>query len=212
MILSGTPPSPFLFLQRQELAFSYGERTLCKWACSSARLERTPDKREVGSSSLPRPTTYQGLGPNRFQSGAIAQLGERLLCKQEVVGSIPSGSTNSRDALAESQFSVGGSPPPRGHLLHREEGIDLSLSRAARPQGLAERFAYPGQRSQPPRCWVSLDENLVLTSVPPFWRYRPLAYLCAFASRWLVAVSKKKQALILRKQYSASTHLSSDGY
>jgi hypothetical protein len=25
--------------------------------------------------------------------GAIAQLGERLLCKQEVVGSIPSGST-----------------------------------------------------------------------------------------------------------------------
>jgi hypothetical protein len=26
--------------------------------------------------------------------GAIAQLGERLLCKQEVVGSIPSGSTN----------------------------------------------------------------------------------------------------------------------
>ena len=51
--------------------------------------------------------------------GAIAQLGERLLCKQEVVGSIPSGSTNSFDfrnaqprlvllerkaALAQSQF------------------------------------------------------------------------------------------------------------
>jgi hypothetical protein len=27
------------------------------------------------------------------QSGAVAQLGERLLCKQDVVGSIPSGST-----------------------------------------------------------------------------------------------------------------------
>jgi hypothetical protein len=27
-------------------------------------------------------------------TGAIAQLGERLLCKQEVVGSIPSGSTS----------------------------------------------------------------------------------------------------------------------
>ena len=26
--------------------------------------------------------------------GAIAQLGERLLCKQEVIGSIPIGSTN----------------------------------------------------------------------------------------------------------------------
>ena len=28
-----------------------------------------------------------------IQSGAIAQLGERLLCKQEVAGSIPAGST-----------------------------------------------------------------------------------------------------------------------
>ena len=28
-----------------------------------------------------------------LSTGAIAQLGERLLCKQEVVGSIPSGST-----------------------------------------------------------------------------------------------------------------------
>lgn len=31
-------------------------------------------------------------------SGAVAQLGERLLCKQDVVGSIPSGSTNTRSA------------------------------------------------------------------------------------------------------------------
>ena len=29
----------------------------------------------------------------RVSSGAIAQLGERVLCKHEVVGSIPSGST-----------------------------------------------------------------------------------------------------------------------
>ena len=28
------------------------------------------------------------------EHGAIAQLGERLLCKQEVIGSIPIGSTN----------------------------------------------------------------------------------------------------------------------
>jgi hypothetical protein len=27
-------------------------------------------------------------------SGAVAQLGERLLCKQEVIGSIPFGSTS----------------------------------------------------------------------------------------------------------------------
>ena len=35
-----------------------------------------------------------------YRLGAIAQLGERLLCKQEVVGSIPSGSTNLRRVAA----------------------------------------------------------------------------------------------------------------
>ena len=34
----------------------------------------------------------------RLADGAIAQLGERLLCKQEVIGSIPIGSTR-LDAL-----------------------------------------------------------------------------------------------------------------
>ena len=33
---------------------------------------------------------WRGANPN----GAIAQLGERVLCKHEVVGSIPSGSTS----------------------------------------------------------------------------------------------------------------------
>ena len=68
------------------------------WACSSAWLERTPDKREVGSSSLPRPTISQLLrriiSSRRFLGkGGVAQLGERRLCKPEVVGSIPSAST-----------------------------------------------------------------------------------------------------------------------
>jgi hypothetical protein len=34
--------------------------------------------------------------PTNVSSGAIAQLGERLLCKQEVIGSIPIGSTSYR--------------------------------------------------------------------------------------------------------------------
>ena len=33
------------------------------------------------------------------ENGALAQLGERLLCKQDVVGSIPSGSTISFDLV-----------------------------------------------------------------------------------------------------------------
>ena len=42
-----------------------------------SRLERTPDKREVGGSSPLKPISYGGL----------AQLGERLPCKQEVTSS-----------------------------------------------------------------------------------------------------------------------------
>ena len=34
------------------------------------------------------------ISMKRSRRGAIAQLGERLLCKQEVIGSIPIGSTN----------------------------------------------------------------------------------------------------------------------
>ena len=48
--------------------------------------------------------------------GAIAQLGERLLCKQEVVGSIPSGST-SRDCSSVIE------PTSRAHLsCHPAQG------------------------------------------------------------------------------------------
>ena len=36
-----------------------------------------------------------GYGEQTFREGGIAQLGERLLCKQEVIGSIPFASTNS---------------------------------------------------------------------------------------------------------------------
>ena len=48
--------------------------------------------------------------------GAIAQLGERVLCKHEVVGSIPSGSTTlrlkaTRGAASEENRSVPGEAP-----------------------------------------------------------------------------------------------------
>ena len=47
-----------------------------------------------------------------FLAGAIAQLGERLLCKQEVTGSIPVGSTRismdeiQREAPSRARFAV----------------------------------------------------------------------------------------------------------
>ena len=63
------------------------------WACSSVWLERTPDKGEVGSSNLPGPTIFGRHRSTAPGHGALAQLGEHLLCKQGVTGSIPVSST-----------------------------------------------------------------------------------------------------------------------
>jgi hypothetical protein len=50
-----------------------------------------------------------------WNEGAIAQLGERLLCKQEVIGSIPIGSTTGHNAWylphRTTQFSSPGFTP-----------------------------------------------------------------------------------------------------
>jgi hypothetical protein len=74
-----------------------------RWACSSVWLERTPDKREVDGSTPSRPTTeVKGQARNsiscssghaRRSYGGVAQLGERLPCTQEVIGSNPFTST-----------------------------------------------------------------------------------------------------------------------
>ena len=62
--------------------------TDCVRACSSVRLERTPDKREVDGSNPSRPTIFRAVF-----SGGVAQLGERLPCTQEAIGSNPFTST-----------------------------------------------------------------------------------------------------------------------
>ena len=59
------------------------------------RLQETrTQKSESGSRGSDFWLLVSGFGRAAKADGAIAQLGERLLCKQEVVGSIPSGSTN----------------------------------------------------------------------------------------------------------------------
>ena len=68
-------------------------------AGSSAWLERTPDKGEVRSSNLLRPTI--------LPKGALAQLGEHLLCKQGVIGSIPIRSTKLREGKQKLEILTG---------------------------------------------------------------------------------------------------------
>lgn len=61
------------------------------------------------------------------QSGAVAQLGERLLCKQDVVGSIPSGSTTRaiRRIVASSRcFAVWRARNPEGIAAVRDDPMD----------------------------------------------------------------------------------------
>ena len=48
--------------------------------------------------------------------GGVAQLGERLLCKQEVIGSIPFASMDRFAGIAANKQGVGGSIPLRSKL------------------------------------------------------------------------------------------------
>ena len=48
-----------------------------KWVCSSVWLERTPDKGEVGSSSLPRPTIH--FNTNRLYTKASDRFSKEQL-------------------------------------------------------------------------------------------------------------------------------------
>ena len=84
--------------------------------------------RQVGSAEH-RPAPIDSVPP-----GAIAQLGERLLCKQEVAGSIPAGSTGeslqigslcgdrSVPALVHAA-SVDHEPLPQARLMPSRQGV-----------------------------------------------------------------------------------------
>ena len=67
------------------------------------------------SRSAPDP-----VSPGRV--GAIAQLGERLLCKQEVVGSIPSGSTRRSVAAANTA-----NKSPQNSFVEKIDPRDLDI-------------------------------------------------------------------------------------
>jgi hypothetical protein len=102
--------------------------------------------------------------------GAIAQLGERLLCKQEVVGSIPSGST-SRDfdkLVRRNEIRVrshyGLARAKGSRELRRRVLSDIVKRRSFRvsdwPQAGPVRtpgtFVSMPERGSPRRCFVGL--------------------------------------------------------
>ncbi len=78
--------------------------------------------------------------------GAIAQLGERLLCKQEVVGSIPSGSTRSAVAIRWSPAVVGCSDGLLARMIAGDFGSvwSASVSAQAPAQNLRREIVAVG--------------------------------------------------------------------
>jgi hypothetical protein len=86
-------------------------------AYSSVGLERTPDKREVGGSNPPRPTSSDDAA-----CGAVAQLVERQLCKLDVVGSIPTSSTSRFSRDLESRRGGGSNSAAQSTLTIEYEG------------------------------------------------------------------------------------------
>ena len=71
---------------RRRSPTTVGDKTL-RW--SVLRRRRPSRQRDGGNAGQMRDMIFAG----RRQIGALAQLGEHLLCKQRVIGSIPIGST-----------------------------------------------------------------------------------------------------------------------
>ena len=71
---------------------------------------------------FPGPPTFIHAAEAGLLIGAIAQLGERLLCKQEVVGSIPSGSTRRSVAAANTA-----NKSPQNSFVEKIDPRDLDI-------------------------------------------------------------------------------------
>ena len=89
------------------------------------------------------------VAPTESSNGGIAQLGERLLCKQEVVGSIPSASTITRIERGVAN----GDAALFFDIVYRkrsEKSKYSSLCRLGRVEGMGKQGRY-GWGSSPAR-------------------------------------------------------------
>lgn len=98
---------------------------------------------------------------DRALSGAVAQLGERLLCKQDVVGSIPSGSTNAQSAGLSLQ------PPRCGLAIARSSRIAAWVSsRDGHQWSVIRKKSLRRASCSPPVLFDIVKRRFVRTSWP----------------------------------------------
>ena len=93
----------------------------------------------MGSGDVPPPypPRLAGGGREGGRNGAIAQLGERLNGIQEVVGSIPIGSTNTIKDLAENQI------PRRSHCVRAMSANPMAVADMENDSWVANRVGNP---------------------------------------------------------------------
>ena len=79
--------------------------------------------------------------------GAIAQLGERVLCKHEVVGSIPSGSTSRDERIGNGEWRIAAAFAVRsgwrGQVRYKSVSRDASAFRVGIDESDQRRFIRP---------------------------------------------------------------------
>ena len=81
---------------------------------------------------------------HRKRTGAIAQLGERLLCKQEVTGSIPVGSTSFRRQGSNGAECSAKGPPFAVHFV--AFGCSLKIRKKQGEPGHSNGRAHLGKK------------------------------------------------------------------
>jgi hypothetical protein len=95
----------------------------------------------------PDPPLTRGRGRNC--EGAVAQLGERLLCKQEVIGSIPFSSTNSEAGIFETTAS--------SELTGKPQGLPLIFDQTGKSRLFFNKTEEVKRtRRESVVCWVRL--------------------------------------------------------
>ncbi len=98
--------------------------------------------------------------------GAVAQLGERLLCKQEVIGSIPFSSTSKEAGILEiASFSkLTGKPRGLPLIFDRTEKVRLFFNKTEEVKRTRRSIVV---------CWVRLYRPVLLEFRGNGYRKRP---------------------------------------
>ncbi len=91
--------------------------------------------------------------------GAIAQLGERLLCKQEVAGSIPAGSM-ARNPCYAAELGALRHVAPAGFVIREQAGNKHVLQRSGGVAGLAPGSHPGGRGSESPYRRAAVAERV----------------------------------------------------